>query len=348
MKITGVRAFYHKNDRTLQPWHKHFWQFGVEVETDVGLTGIGAGGGGVASIQVVEHALTEVLVGRDPEEVEALWDEMFWATLPFGRKGIAVMAISALDIALWDLIGKACGKPVHQCLGGRNQGSIPAYATGNNVEELMKRGFRAFKLYGPDGPSEGSAGMLRNEKMVAEARELVGDDADLMLDCGMKWSVDYTLSMMDRLRPYRLNWIEEPLVPDDYEGYALITRESDETLIATGEHEYTEAGFKLLLDGECAQIIQPDVTWCGGITQARRICRLAEQYDVSVIPHRGGEVWGIHVVAAAECPLAEVVLADGRIPNFPVPGVEPLPVIQNGEIRIPQQSGIGVRWIDAP
>ena len=342
MKITDVRPFYPDYRPPRAAWRRDFWQFGVEIHTDDGLVGIGAGGGGVAGVAVVTCALRDVLLGRDPFEVEQLWEDMYWATAAYGRKGVAIMAISGVDIALWDLIGKARGEPVYRCLGGPTKQHVQAYATGVNVEANRALGFRAFKVSKAAVPEEGREGMRRNVERVARAREIAGEDAELMLDCWMGWDVDYTLEMADRLAPYRLKWIEEPLIADDYDGYARLTAEVKTTRIATGEHEFTRYGFKELIDRRAAHILQPDITWCGGITEAKKICAMAAAHRIPVIPHRGGEVWGLHLVMAEQCPMAELLMGSEGVPRDP--GVTGVPEPQEGYLRPFDRPGFGVTW----
>ena len=267
---------------------------------------------------------------------------MYWETVAYGRKGIAVMAISGVDIALWDLIGKAKEAPLYQCLGSSNNNQVLAYATGENLSVNMASGFRAFKISKVAVPADGPEGMLQNVERVAGARELIGNDAELMLDCWMGWSVDYTLEMAERLAPYNLKWIEEPLLADDYNGYTQLTNEVSSTQIASGEHEYTKYGFQELLDRKAAHILQPDITWCGGITETKKICALAKKNKITVIPHRGGEVWGLHLVVAMQCPMAELGTEGVKSDS----AVEGGPKLKDGYLSPFDKPGLGVKWCD--
>lgn len=314
----------------------------VQVDTDAGITGLGQTSGGAAAAAIIEKQFKGLLVGRDPFDIEMLWDQMFRSSLPFGRKGLAVMAISAVDLALWDILGKARGEPVYRLLGGRTKERIPAYATGNDCDWYRRLGFRANKLAMPCGPADGLAGMKENEQLVRSAREVWGYDADLMIDCYMAWDVEYTVHMAEVLRPYRLRWIEEALPPDDVDGYAQLKKAIPWTAIATGEHEYTRYGFRELLQRGAADILQPDVHWVGGITEARKICALAAAHNLPVIPHSGGSVWGLHLImATVNCPMAECVVATREGEE-----VEPLllgaPEPQQGYIVPSDRPGFGV------
>ena len=172
----------------------------VRVKTDDGLEGLGLGGGGNPGCFIVEQHLKRLLVGQDPRDTERLWDQMFRASLPYGRKGLPIMAISGIDNALWDIKGKAAGQPVYKLLGGATKPAIPVYATGNQSAVYASLGFVGNKVAMPYGPWDGVEGMKLNEKHVADAREALGPDMLLMLDCYMAWDVTYTLRMAERLR----------------------------------------------------------------------------------------------------------------------------------------------------
>jgi L-rhamnonate dehydratase len=326
----------------------------VRIETDDGLIGIGCTAPAPARM-IVEGHLAHLLDGQDPADVERLWDQMYRSSLPYGRKGLAIMAISAVDIALWDVLGKAHGVPVYRLLGGKLQERLPVYATGNEVDWYQQFGFTRFKLAMPYGPVDGSAGIRGNVALVERARETVGPDADIMLDCYMAWDLEFTLRMAEAVRPYNVRWIEECLPPDDYEGYAELRRRVEGMAVATGEHEYTRWGFAELLSRKCCHIIQPDLAWCGGISEARRIAALASAHGVPVIPHAGGlQPWGIHWLAAqAPIPWAEYVViansVDGELrPLYPF--MRGIPQPRDGFITPSDLPGLGIEvdleWLD--
>jgi L-rhamnonate dehydratase len=280
----------------------------VEVSTNKGLTGWGRGGGGGASEFIILNHFKKLLVGEDPFDVERLWDIMFRSSLPYGRKGVAIMAMSGVDLALWDLIGKASGLPVYKLLGGKTKDRIPAYATGNDVEWYQKLGYKAFKLAMPYGPADGNEGMRQNQDLVKKTRETVGPETRIMLDCYMAWDVEYTIRMAERIEPYKVFWIEECLPPDEYEGYGRINREINSTLVATGEHEFTRWGFQELLYHNGADVLQADINWCGGMTEIRRIAAMAAGRNLPVIPHAGGNVFALHfIMATPNAPMAETI-----------------------------------------
>ena len=281
--------------------------FTVEISTDKGVKGIGSGG--PAGGAIVEGHLTKLLMGEDPFNVERIWDILWRSTMSYGRAGAVINAISGVDLAIWDLIGNATGTPVYKLLGGETKARIPSYCTGNDIEQHIEFGFKRLKLAIPHGPADGREGQQKNEDLVKRARQALGPDGDIMLDCWMAWTERYTLEMAERLEPYRVYWMEECLQPHDYEGFGRLNAAIRSTRIVTGEHEYTRYGFRRLLEHRSAQIWQPDIHWCGGMTELRRIGALASAYDIPVIPHGGGSRDSVHfIMATVNSPWAELFL----------------------------------------
>ncbi|BBH20315.1 L-rhamnonate dehydratase [Paenibacillus baekrokdamisoli] len=316
----------------------------VQIETDTGVTGLGESAGGRASAVIIKDHLSGLLIGKDPRQVEKLWDIMFRSSLTYGRKGSPIMAISAVDLALWDLIAKARNEPLYQTLGGAVKDKVQAYVTGNDFEKTKERGFLGQKLAMPYGPVSGKEGMDKNVELVRKARETLGPDKEIMLDCFMAWNVEYTIRMAELVAPYRVKWIEESLPPDDYVGYGIINRKVTSSAIATGEHEYTRFGFQQLLDARAAEILQPDICWCGGISEVRKICALASAQHIPVIPHAGGlQPWALHYIfAEINIPYAEFAYIHGAdVDNYDniFTGVE-LP--QSGWFSLPTGIGAGI------
>ena len=299
---------------SIESFKFHSWLI-VEVESDAGLVGIGnAALSPRVTKQVIDLYLKPILVGENPYDLEFLWEYMYRRTLPFGRKGIGMVAISAVDIALWDLIGKALKQPVFRLLGGKTKQRIPVYASrlysqpleplAQEAKSYKDQGFRAMKLRFGWGPAEGAAGMLRNEELVRTVRETIGDEIDLMADAYMGWTLDYAQRMIPRLEKFHLRWLEEPVLPDDIAGYAALKR-MGRIPIAGGEHEFTLYGFRQLLDAQAIDYIQFDTNRVGGFTQARKISALAEAHAVPVVPH-AGQLHNYHVVMASyNSPMAE-------------------------------------------
>ena len=235
---------------------------------------------------------------------------MWRATLFYGRAGAVVHAISGVDLALWDIVGKAWGVPVYKLLGGRTWDRVPAYATGNDVEQSVEFGFRKIKLALPHGPADGREGLKKNTALVKRAREALGPDGEIMIDCWMALSEDYTIQLAEALEAYRVYWLEEVLPPDEYEGFARLRSRIKSTFLATGEHEYTRYGFRRLLNHDSVDIWQPDINWCGGMTELRRIGAMALANNVRLIPHAGGATDAVHYLAT----LPQLSWAEATIP----------------------------------
>ena len=292
----------------------HSWLI-VEITTDQGLVGIGnAALAPRVAKQLIDLYLRPLLLGADPWDVEMLWQRMYRETLPFGRKGIGMAAISAVDIALWDLLGKSAGQPVFRLLGGRTKARIPVYASrlySLPLEELAREagryrdeGFKAMKLRFGWGPTDGAAGMQKNVELLRCVRQTIGDSIDLMADAYMGWNLDYAKRMLPLIEPFGLRWLEEPVIPDDIHGYAEL-KAYHRVPIAGGEHEFTLAGFRDLIEARAVDYIQFDTNRVGGLTQARKIAALAEAHSIPVIPH-AGQMHNFHVVMASlNSPMAE-------------------------------------------
>jgi len=280
----------------------------VEVEAENGVCGVGVSIGGAPACYLIEEHLSRFVEGQRPSAVELIWDQMWRGSMNYGRKGLAIQAISAVDIAIWDLLGKLRKAPVYELLGGPVREVLPVYCTTAKPEVAQKLGFVGAKIPCPYGPSEGDVGFRKNVEFFKSKRELLGPDYPLSLDCYMALSVPYTVKLAKALQPYNLKWIEEFLQPDDYAGYAEVKKQlGGVCLLTTGEHEYTRYGFKQLLDMDCVDILQPDVTWLGGITEARRVVAMCQAYDKLVIPH-GSSVYSYHLqMSFQNTPLAEFI-----------------------------------------
>lgn len=320
--------------------------FVVEVEDGRGNVGVGVSTGGVPACYIVERHLARFVIGRVPGDHEDIWDRLYAATLYYGRRGLAVNAISAVDLAIWDLHGRQRAEPVHELLGGKVRARIPCYATGPRAEVAMELGFVGAKLPLPAGPAEDEAGMLRNVALVERSAEAVGDSLFLALDCYMALDVPYALQLFERLRPYGLRWIEECLPPDDYWGYAELRRQKQgSTWLTTGEHEATRWGFRLLAEMGCADVLQPDVMWAGGLTELLRIAQLADEHGIRLIPH-GSSVYSYHLLAARPSgDLAEFLMLSPDGTEI-VPMLAPLllgePVPERGRVSVADAPGFGV------
>ncbi len=275
------------------------WLVVVELEDVDGVVGVGtAGFGNPAAIEVLRQ-LEPFVVGRAPSEVAHVWESMYRATLNVGRRGLVLHAISAIDIALWDLFGKQLGVPVYELLGGKLRASLPAYASWLYATEDLDalaaeaagwaaQGFSAVKQRLPNGPREGKQGIRRNVELVRTVVDAVGPCVDVMADAYMSWDVGYAIRCIQAIEDdgIRLRWLEEPVIPDDVAGLARV-RAAVTTPIAAGEHEATRYGFRDLVVAGSVDVLQPDVNRLGGITEARRVWALGETFGLDVVPHLG-------------------------------------------------------------
>lgn len=321
----------------------------VEVEASNGVTGFAVTTGGEPGAWIVERHLARFVEGRPIAELEKMWDQMYLATLYYGRKGLVINALSGVDLALWDLLGQVRQEPVYRLLGGAVRDELEFYATGARPDLAKGLGFIGGKLPLHHHPAEGIEGFRKNVEEVATMRERVGPDFWLMLDCWMSLDLNYATRLAHALDPHGLKWIEEALLPDDYWGYRDLRRAVPPgMLVTTGEHEATRHGFRLLLEMGCCDIIQPDVGWCGGVTELIRISALAEAQQVLVVPH-GSSVYSYHfVVTRHHSPFAEFLMmapeADRVVPMFnPLLLDEPVPVKGRLKAGALDRPGFGVR-----
>lgn len=300
----------------------HGWLV-CEIETEDGTVGIG---NAALAPRIAKAAIDEyyapLIIGEDPFDNEYIWQKMYRRSHAWGRKGIGMTAMSAIDIAIWDLMGKEVGKPVFKLLGGRTKEKIRCYASklyGQPLDDLAReaqsyvdQGFESVKMRFGWGPQDGPAGMKKNIDLVRTVREVIGPDRDLMCECYMGWTFEYAKRMLRLLEPFNIRWLEEPVIADDIEGYKEL-RKLGVLPISGGEHEFTLAGFQQLVDQRAVDVIQYDTNRVGGITAARKINALAEAYSIPVIPH-AGQMHNYHLtMSTLASPMAEF---------FPVHDVE--------------------------
>src|SRR5580704_2181128 len=299
MKITSVEALYLR-----QPEVKFQCDSGqdaliVRVKTDAGITGIGeVDSNPMAAKGAIEGpfshttacGLAQVVVGEDPFETERLWHKMYRANIYGGRRGVGLHAISGIDMALWDIKGKALGLPVWKLLGGGFHKTIRAYAsslfgatpklTGELARRFRDRGFTAVKFgWAPMG-----ADAKTDVELVRQARAGLGNEADLMIDAGLVWDAKTALQRARAFSEFNIFWLEEPLAPDDYHGYQKLCQATD-VRIAAGEEESSRQSFQQLMDVGKIDIVQVDLTRVGGFTEAMKIASLAEDRGIPVVNH---------------------------------------------------------------
>ncbi len=343
--IANPMSLYPEYHARRSSWMAPLPQMAVIIQTDEGIEGMGITDGGDAVKSIVEGHFSKLLIGKDPFDIELLWDQMYKASLPYGRKGLPVFAISAVDSALWDIVGKALNQPVYRLLGGSTKEDMPVYETTNDRTDWQDDAFFGVKLAMPYGPSDGRDGVLKNRDLVKECREQIGDKRDIMLDCYMAWDVEYTIRMIDMVEPYGVRWIEEALSPDNIHGYEKLAQYTGPIALATGEHEYTRWGHRDLLATGAISVLQPDLAWVGGITEARRICAMASAWGITVCPHAGGlQAPALHLIKSqVNCPFVEWVRTWDRDKGKPKSSILGIPDPVNGRIAPSDEPGLGIR-----
>lgn len=329
-------------------------QYWLRVETDAGIEGLAGPLDEAWARRAV--AFEDLLTGRDPRATEKAFD-LLYRDAVHGRKGEPMHAISAVDVALWDIKGKAAGDPVYRLLGGPTREELPAYASmlGYSVDpdrvreraaEFADRGYGAQKWFFRHGPNSGHEGKRRNVAMAEAAREAVGAGYDLMFDCWMSWDRTYAEELLPRLADVDPRWLEEPVLPDMLDSYEAI-REAAPFPVAGGEHEYTRYGVHELLSRGAVDVCQPDTYWAGGITELRHACTLGAVHDVPIVPHGHSVPANVHVVASqppAVCPLVEYLVKwNETLQFFLAEPVRP----EGGSIPLPERPGIGIELDDS-
>jgi L-rhamnonate dehydratase len=344
-------------------WHSHWRRTACVVTAADGTFGVGVTIHDGPVEPIINDHFAPLLTGQSCMATEKLWDLMRRASAPYGSGGLASYAISAVDLALWDLKGKLLGLPVYELLGGPQKDQIVCYASNTDIAYgteqslawFLELGFRAVKVFLRHGPRTGLEGLRRDEELVARAREQVGPDVELMVDGWMSLDVEYSVRLMEALRPYRIKWLEDYLLPDDLDGYARVRQRLPGATLASGEHWYTIHPFAHAAAHGLVDILQPDCAWVGGITASVKICHLAEAHGLTVIGHAGMNYpYGQHLamampaiawgersegVAPPGVPLEEMSLLPGTVP------------IRNGVVRPTDAPGFGLEitreWLEA-
>ena len=317
----------------------------VEIITDDGTVGVATGTGGQPAAWLIKNHFTRFLIGEDARNTNRIWDEMFRASLPYGRKGLPVMAISVVDLALWDLVGKVRSEPVYNLIGGLSRDEISFYCTGPDAGAIKSLGFWGAKVPLPHSPFDGEDGLVKNVAFLRRHREAIGPGFPLMVDCYMSLNVPYAIRLAEACIDLDIYWWEEVLAPDDIEGYRLLKQAHPKLKWTTGEHEYSRFGFRRLIEERTLDIVQPDVMWVGGLTELLRIAAHASAYDVPVIPHGSGP-YSYHFIASQTgTAFCEYVAAspDGRsiLPMFGgLLDGEDLP--KNGKLKVSAAPGFGM------
>ncbi len=375
MKIRSVTATW--LHVPIPPEKQHTSDFGrttsfdstlVRVETEGGLIGwgeskaaVGSAGTNASLVTCIEKELAPLLVGQDARDVSRLWDVMYNGSRAhfaldrghvfpiLGRRGLTVSAISGVDMALWDILGKSLNAPVWRLLGGRRHTKMPAYASGgwapadriaDELRSFIDRGnFKAVKMR----VGSGDGTLAHSVARVHAAREGLGPDIDIMCDAHGTWTVTEAKRFCRQVADCNVAWLEEPVTADDKRGQAEV-RASTDIPIASGESEFTRFDFRDLIELRAADVLQPDLSIAGGITEAMRIEALASAHQLRFAPHLWGGALtfasGLHVAAVASSGfILEYSL--GANPMLHELAVEKFPVV-DGYVEIPDRPGLGV------
>lgn len=331
----------------------------VRVHTDEGITGIGEADSSPLVVKAIVEAwpswprcrgLRDILIGEDPLNVEMLWEKMQYGTLWLGRNGVAQQAIAAVDMALWDIAGKALGKPVHTLLGAAFRSSIRVYASTLFTEDpgemtevgqrYVSRGFTAVKFgWGPMGRS-----LASDVELVETARRAIGDNVDLLIDAGCVFKARDAIQRVHAFAPYHPFWFEEALEGNDLDGYRRLSHAAGDIRIATGEQECALPAFEALITQGEVDVIQPDVSRAGGLTECRRIAALAARHHRLCVFH----AWKSGILVAATLHMAAIVpeipFVEYTVSESPLRRelVQSAVELKDGMATIPQVPGLGV------
>lgn len=275
-------AFTGQAERFSPPWGEVV----CVVTASDGTFGVGMTSQAGPVIPIINDFFGPMIAGEPALATEKLWNMMARSSnSAYGASGLASFAISAVDLALWDLKGKILGVPVYELIGGPARDRTRCYATGNDLDDLRDRGFDAFKLACTVGPAAATAGIEQTERLVAGARSELGPDADIMLDCWAVHDPSYAVRLGEALRPYRLTWIEDYVQPDDWPGYADVRRRLPSAMLAAGERWYTDRVFAHAAAQGLVDVMQPDVQWVGGATAVLKIATIAAAAGVELAVH---------------------------------------------------------------
>jgi L-rhamnonate dehydratase len=317
--------------------------FCVEIEATDGTKGFATGFGGPIACWIVHNHFNRFLEGEDPRDLNLIWDKLFRASMFYRRKDITIAVISAVDLALWDLLGKIRNEPVYKMIGCAIRERLDFYCTGSRPDSAKEMWFWGGKVALPFGPDEGHIGLRKNVNFLTKHRDAVGPDFPIMVDCYMSLNVAYVIDLVSATKHLNINWWEEVLHPDDFDGLAQLKRAHSDVNFTTGEHEYTKYGFRKLIEGGNLDILQPDVMWVGGMTEILKVSAQAAAYDIPVVPHASGPYSYHFVVSQQNTPF------QGYLANSP-DSTAVLPVLGGLFIDepIPYKSYLNVKDLDKP
>jgi D-galactarolactone cycloisomerase len=332
----------------------------VEVVTDAGITGWGECYGPAAvNKTIIESQYRQRVIGRDPFDVEVVWEDLYNRIKDYGLTGMTIAALSGIDIALWDIMGRAVGKPIHKLIGGAHRTEVTAYATGlyfidmdrlveeavEEAQDFAAQGFRAIKM------KIGLGDPKLDLRRIRAVREAIGPDVKLAVDANHCFTVPQAIRLGRAMEELDILWFEEPISPEDHEGYVEVTRALD-MAVAGGENDFTRWGFRDVIARKAMDIVQPDVCAAGGISECRKIAAMASAHGVECVPHAWGSAIGLaatvqFLAALPDTPPAfrpmSPMLEFEQTPNPLRDHLALEPIVQRGGIvRVPDGPGLGI------
>jgi len=320
----------------------------ARIRTDEGIEGLGytmlVGGDGASSVRAyLQDNLVPRLIGEDPLQISKLWQKMYDSDRGIRKKGIPMYALSAIDIGLWDVLGKSVGRPLWQLWGGAADG-LPVYGGGGflsyTVADLVKEAEATFAIGSRHYKMKvGLPDTIEDAKRVAALRKAIGDSAKLLVDANQRLDVHTNVRLAKLIEPYDIFWYEEPVYADNIAQCAEVARRIN-IPVATGENEYTRYGFRDLVESKAAAILNPDIMRCGGFSELLRISHLAAAYDIRIAPHLAPEL-SVHVLAS----IPNALLLEWSISRTPIWREEP--ALDNGCMRVPHRPGHGMEFSEA-
>jgi len=343
-EVASPMAHFPRFKRQRASWRPRWPSVACLVTAEDGSWGLGMTRYGSPVIGIINEHLAPLLVGEDGTDTEHVWSLMQGMTSPYAG-GLSCYAISAIDLALWDLKGKLLGQPVYALLGAPAREHIDCYATGNDTDWILELGFQATKVACPFGPADGMRGLDANQAFIEATRQLIGAERDLMVDCWMAFDVDYAVSFARRMQASRLRWMEDCLMPDDLDGVRLLRERLPAQGLAGGEHWYTPAPFASAAVARSLDVFQPDIGWASGLTGCLKIARIAQAAGIPVMLHAGmNTAYGQHfTLAVPNATMGEYFL--GSAPGVPLEELRLTPgtaVPQDGTVTPSSAPGFGL------
>ncbi|MHC4556631.1 MAG: mandelate racemase/muconate lactonizing enzyme family protein [Planctomycetota bacterium] len=363
MKISTIEH-YIVSHKLKEEFYFSQWQYDtrtvclVKITCDDRTFGWGEGYGPAHVIKAGIEFFRSLLIGHNPLETESLWQMMYVRSLDYARRGILLSALSAIDVALWDLKGKILGQPVSVLLGGPRRKSVRTYASGmyftetESLPEKLAQEALDYKEQGFDAMKmKVGLNIEKDIENVKAVRQAIGPDVDLMIDANHAYSLSEATKLAQALEPYQISWFEEPVSPEYYSSYSQL-RKTTSIPIAGGECEYLRFGFLHLFQQQCVDIAQPDICAAGGLTEVKRIADIAYTFGVDLVPH----TWGTRIAVAAALHLianldmvgerlntAEALMELDRTEN-PLRDelMQPTFTPENGRLQVPNEPGLGV------